>query len=77
VVARFLTLKLTLMGNTFRKSVWQTIGMIVAALYALGVVGILITLVGALAFAGAGFRAAPVRFFPPDQHAEARAWLAA
>ncbi|PUB29638.1 ABC-2 type transport system permease protein [Promicromonospora sp. AC04] len=52
MVARFLTLKLTLMGNTFRKSVWQTIGMIVAALYALGVVGMLVTLVGALAFAG-------------------------
>jgi ABC-2 type transport system permease protein len=52
VVARFLTLKLTLMGNTFRKSVWQTIGMIVAALYALGVVGMLVTLVGALAFVG-------------------------
>lgn len=52
MVARFLTLKLTLMGNTFRKSVWQTIGMIVAALYALGVVATLVTLVGALAFVG-------------------------
>jgi hypothetical protein len=30
----------------------------------------------ALAFAGAGFRQAPVKFFPPDQEAEARAWLA-
>lgn len=50
MVARFLTLKLTLMGNTFRKSVWQTIGMIVAALYALGVVVTLVFLVGALAF---------------------------
>ena len=30
----------------------------------------------ALAFAGAGFRKAPVKFFPTDQHAEARAWLA-
>jgi ABC-2 type transport system permease protein len=52
MVARFLTLKLTLMGNTFRKSVWQTIGMIVAALYALGVVGALVILVGALAYVG-------------------------
>ena len=29
----------------------------------------------ALAFAGAGFRRAPVKFFPPGQLAEARAWL--
>ncbi|HSI14841.1 MAG TPA: STAS/SEC14 domain-containing protein [Chthoniobacter sp.] len=29
----------------------------------------------ALAFAGAGFRRAPVKFFPPSQLAEARAWL--
>jgi hypothetical protein len=28
-----------------------------------------------LAFAGAGFRSAPVKFFPADQQAEARAWL--
>ncbi len=31
----------------------------------------------ALAFAGAGFRSAPVKFFPPAQLAEARAWIAA
>jgi hypothetical protein len=30
----------------------------------------------ALAFAGAGFRRAPVKFFPAGQLAEARAWLA-
>ena len=30
----------------------------------------------ALAFAGAGFRNAPVKFFPDSQFAEARAWLA-
>jgi hypothetical protein len=30
----------------------------------------------ALAFAGAGFRRAPVKFFPASQIAEARAWLA-
>jgi hypothetical protein len=30
----------------------------------------------ALAFAGAGFRNAPVKFFPADQLAEARTWLA-
>jgi SpoIIAA-like len=29
----------------------------------------------ALAFAGAGFRSAPVKFFPPSQLAEARAWI--
>lgn len=32
---------------------------------------------GALAFAGAGFRRAPVEFFPTSQLAEARAWLVA
>jgi hypothetical protein len=30
----------------------------------------------ALAFAGAGFRNAPVKFFPDSQLAEAQAWLA-
>ena len=29
----------------------------------------------ALAFAGAGVRRAPVKFFPPDQLTEARQWL--
>ncbi len=29
----------------------------------------------ALAFAGAGVRRAPVRFFPPDELSAARAWL--
>ena len=33
--------------------------------------------VQALAFAGAGVRKAPVKFFPPAQMAEARAWLLA
>src|SRR5438067_7579667 len=32
--------------------------------------------VQALAFAGAGVRRAPVKFFPPDQFAVAHAWLA-
>ena len=31
----------------------------------------------ALAFAGAGFRRAPVKFFSTNQLAEARTWLAA
>ena len=30
----------------------------------------------ALAFAGAGFRRAPVKFFPSGQEAQARTWLA-
>jgi hypothetical protein len=30
----------------------------------------------ALAFAGAGIRRAPVKFFPPNQLARARSWLA-
>jgi hypothetical protein len=30
----------------------------------------------ALAFSGAGFRKAPVKYFSPDQETEARAWLA-
>ena len=32
--------------------------------------------VQALAFAGAGVRRAPVKFFPPNELAQARAWLA-
>jgi hypothetical protein len=31
--------------------------------------------VQALAFAGAGFRSAPVKFFPPSQLTAARAWV--
>src|SRR5690606_35907439 len=42
VVAQFVRLKLTLMGNTFRRSVWQTIGFLVGALYGLFVVGMLV-----------------------------------
>lgn len=30
----------------------------------------------ALAFAGSGFRKAPVKFFPAEQETQARAWLA-
>ena len=30
----------------------------------------------ALAFAGAGFRRTPVKFFPTEQEAQARTWLA-
>jgi stage II sporulation SpoAA-like protein len=30
----------------------------------------------ALAFAGAGFRRAPVKFFPPNELEQARSWLA-
>jgi hypothetical protein len=30
----------------------------------------------ALAFAGAGFRRAPVKFFPPNELEKARSWLA-
>src|SRR5262245_35329131 len=30
----------------------------------------------ALAFAGVGFRRAPVKFFPADQETEARTWIA-
>ncbi|UFU07461.1 hypothetical protein [Ruania halotolerans] len=39
MVAHFVRLRLTLLANTFRKSVWQTIGYILAILYALGVIG--------------------------------------
>lgn len=42
MVAQFVRLKLTLMGNTFRRSVWQTIGFLVGALYGLFVVGMLV-----------------------------------
>ena len=38
MVAQLVRLKLTLMANTFRKSVWQTIGIVVGSLYAATVV---------------------------------------
>ncbi|GAB2456783.1 hypothetical protein [Xylanimonas ulmi] len=50
MVAQFVRLKLTLLANTFRRSVWQTIGVIVGALYALSIV--VIALAGAI---GGGF----------------------
>jgi ABC-2 type transport system permease protein len=42
VVAHFVRLKLTLLGNTLRRSVWQTIGLAVALLYGLTVVTLLV-----------------------------------
>ena len=42
MVAQFVRLKLTLMGNAFRRSVWQTIGFVVGVLYGLFVVGMLV-----------------------------------
>ncbi len=42
MVAQFVRLKLTLMGNSFRRSVWQTIGFVVGVLYGLFVVGMLV-----------------------------------
>lgn len=47
MVAAFVRLKLTLMANTFRRSSWQTVGFVVFALHALGIV-VLVT-VGATA----------------------------
>jgi ABC-2 type transport system permease protein len=49
VVAHFVRLRLTLLGNTLRRSVWQTIGLVVAALYALSIV---LLLVGAAVVGG-------------------------
>ncbi|MFI2104007.1 hypothetical protein ACH436_11980 [Isoptericola sp. NPDC019693] len=37
MVAQLVRLKLTLLANTFRRSVWQTIGLVIGSLYGLGV----------------------------------------
>jgi len=47
VVAHLVRLKLTLLRNTLKKSVWQTIGLVLGILYGLGVVGL--TLAGLVA----------------------------
>ncbi|QAY70304.1 hypothetical protein [Xylanimonas protaetiae] len=47
MVAQLVRLKLTLMANAFRRSVWQTIGIVVGSLYAVAVV--LLAVVGAIA----------------------------
>src|SRR5699024_6354164 len=47
VVAHLVRLRLRLLGNTLRKSVWQMIGMILGCLYALYMVGMIT--VGAIA----------------------------
>lgn len=51
MVAHFLRLKLTLLGNNFRRSPFQLIGMILALLYGLGVAGIVTAGLGALRLA--------------------------
>lgn len=38
MVAQLVRLKLTLLVNTFRRSAWQTVGLVIASLYALGLV---------------------------------------
>lgn len=47
MVAQLVRLKLTLLANTFRRSVWQTVGIVVGSLYALLVVGLAVA--GAIA----------------------------
>ncbi len=42
MVAQLVRLKLTLLGNGFRRSVWQTIGFVLGSLYALAVVGLVV-----------------------------------
>ncbi|SKC52131.1 hypothetical protein [Krasilnikoviella flava] len=48
MVAQLVRLKLTLLANTFRRSVWQTVGLVLGSLYGLGV----LVLVVAAAVAG-------------------------
>ncbi len=48
MVAHFLRLKLTLLGNNFRRSTFQLVGMILALVYGLGIAGILTAVFGAL-----------------------------
>ena len=43
MVAYLLKLKLLLLGNSFRRSPWQLVGVILAGLYALGVIGMLVS----------------------------------
>lgn len=42
MVALFVRLKLTLLANAFRRSIWQTIGFVVGSLYGLGVIVVLV-----------------------------------
>jgi ABC-2 type transport system permease protein len=42
VVALFVRLKITLLANAFRRSIWQTIGFVVGSLYGLGVIVVLV-----------------------------------
>lgn len=42
MVAQFVRLKLTLLGNTFKRSIWQTIGVVLGLLYALSMVGLIV-----------------------------------
>ncbi len=43
MVAQLVRLKLTLLANTFRRSVWQTIGLVVASLYGLSILFLAVT----------------------------------
>ena len=52
MVAQFLRLKLRLLGNIFRRSTWQVVGIVVGLVYGLGVAVFLFTALVGLRFAG-------------------------
>ena len=52
MVAQFLRLKLRLLGNIFRRSTWQVVGIVVGLVYGLGVAAFLFTILVGLRFAG-------------------------
>jgi len=52
MVAQFLRLKLRLLGNIFRRSTWQVVGIVVGLVYGLGVAAFLFTVLVGLRFAG-------------------------
>jgi ABC-2 type transport system permease protein len=55
VVAQFLRLKLRLLGNSFRRSPWQIVGLILALAYGLGLAGLGVLLMFGLRLADADF----------------------
>jgi ABC-2 type transport system permease protein len=63
VVAQFLELKLRLLGNAFRRSTWQVIGLVIGLLYGIGISIAVVGSLGALRLASVSIATSSVTVF--------------
>lgn len=55
MIARLLRLKLLLLGNLFRRSTWQVVGIVFGLLYGMGITALAVLLLAGLRFSSVGF----------------------